>query len=40
MIKVSFYYLSREGARFDIDYTCNSPMPFAIEKPGACLKSY
>jgi hypothetical protein len=34
MIKVSFYYPYRESGRFDIEYSCNTPMPFAIEKPG------
>ncbi len=38
MIKVSVFYPNNEGAKFDMDYYCNSHIPMLEEKLGAALK--
>jgi uncharacterized protein (TIGR02118 family) len=40
MIKVSFYYPYRENGRFDVDYYCDTHMPFAVGKFGAASKGW
>ena len=38
MIKVSVLYPNKPGAKFDMDYYCNSHMPLVSSKLGAALK--
>jgi uncharacterized protein (TIGR02118 family) len=39
MIKVSVFYPSREGSKFDMDYYCKSHIPMVQQKLGAACKS-
>lgn len=38
MIKVSILYPAKDGARFDMDYYCNTHMPLVASKLGAALE--
>ena len=38
MIRISIFYLNKEGSRFDTDYYINKHMPLSIEKQGNALK--
>ena len=40
MIKVSVFYPSDKGSKFDIDYYCNSHMPMVQRTLGAACKRY
>jgi uncharacterized protein (TIGR02118 family) len=40
MIKVSVFYPNDEGCKFDMDYYCNSHMPWVQKKLGESLKGF
>ena len=40
MIKVSVFYPSEQGSKFDIDYYCDSHMPMVQRKLGSACKRY
>jgi uncharacterized protein (TIGR02118 family) len=39
MVRVSIYYPSKPGARFDVDYYLNTHMPLAIGSLGPAIKA-